>query len=330
MTTRSTEGAADAADMGRRVAKVAARQHGVVTRSDLMAIGMRPDTIRSWLRSGRIAPLHRGVYLLGSLVGTLRPAWHREMAAVLACGRSAAVSQWSALWLRRLVPAKPGGPSGAVHLSLTGGRCRQTGIIAHRVSALPPEDVEIVDGIPATKLPRTILDVAQNARPRSLEQVIARAERMGQLDRSALVERLEQAGPIPGTRLLRAILSGTSPPAFTRSEAEERFLELVRSAELPEPESNASVGGLELDFLWRTYGVAVEVDGFAYHSSRPSFERDRARDFALGAEGVQVHRVTWRQIEATPHVVVSRLASVLTRAELMGTAARDAATSRHR
>jgi very-short-patch-repair endonuclease len=58
--------------------------------------------------------------------------------------------------------------------------------------------------------------------------------------------------------------------------AEERLLALIRTAELPAPETNARVGPYEVDFLWRSKNLIVEVDGFAFHSSRSAFERDRA------------------------------------------------------
>lgn len=295
------------------IARAGSRQHGVVTRRQLLKAGLTTDMIRSRLRSDRLIRLHREVYLLGTLVGPLRPERHLEMAAVLACGRGAAVSHRSALWLRGLVPVRPQGP---VHLVLARGRCRRPGIIAHRVASLPATDVGTVDAIPTTRTVRTILDVAADVRPRELEQVIARAERSGLLDVEEIRERLKVEDGRSGIRLLRALLSAPTSPAFTRSRAEERFLQLVRKADLPEPECNVRTGKRELDFLWRDHGVAVEVDGFAYHGSRRSFERDRSRDFALGAEGIEVRRVTWRQIDNEPLVVVRRLTATLTRAEI--------------
>ena len=85
-------------------------------------------------------------------------------------------------------------------------------------------------------------------------------------------------------------------PSLTRSEAEIAFLELVRSAGLPAPETNVNVVGHEVDFLWREQKLIVEVDGFAYHSSREAFERDRRRDARLQAAGFRVIRFTYLQI----------------------------------
>ncbi|MGZ8648216.1 MAG: DUF559 domain-containing protein [Solirubrobacteraceae bacterium] len=57
----------------------------------------------------------------------------------------------------------------------------------------------------------------------------------------------------------------------------------------------------------------MEVDGFAFHSTRAAFERDRARDQALQLAGYTVMRVTWRQLVDEPGAVVATLAAALAR-----------------
>ncbi|HZD04871.1 MAG TPA: type IV toxin-antitoxin system AbiEi family antitoxin domain-containing protein, partial [Longimicrobiales bacterium] len=81
---------------------LAGRQHGIVTRSQLLAAGWTPRTVDSRVASGRLVPLHRGVYRLGHLRGPLEPRWSREMAAVLACGPGAFLSHRSAAWVWEL------------------------------------------------------------------------------------------------------------------------------------------------------------------------------------------------------------------------------------
>ena len=114
--------------------------------------------------------------------------------------------------------------------------------------------------------------------------------------------------------MLRALLVGDASPAFTRSEAEARFLALIRKAQLSEPETNVRVGGYEVDFLWRRERVVVEVDGFAFHSSRRTFENDRRRDRELTARGFNVLRVTWRQVASESEALLVRLTQTLARA----------------
>ena len=98
---------------------------------------------------------------------------------------------------------------------------------------------------------------------------------------------------------------------LTRSEAEERFLALVRAAGLPAPEVNARILGHEVDFLWRDEGLVVEVDGFQFHSTRAAFERDRQRDAELQGAGLRVLRVTWRQVVDAPYATLTNLVRAL-------------------
>ena len=98
---------------------------------------------------------------------------------------------------------------------------------------------------------------------------------------------------------------------MTRSEAERALLALIRRAGLPRPETNVRVLGHEVDALWRTRRLVVEVDGFGVHGTRAAFERDRRRDAALVAAGHRVIRVTWRQLAQEPELLVARLAAAL-------------------
>jgi very-short-patch-repair endonuclease len=86
---------------------------------------------------------------------------------------------------------------------------------------------------------------------------------------------------------------------------------LVRKAQLPAPQVNAVVAGFEVDFVWTKQQLVVEVDGFAFHSSRTSFEGDRRRDARLTAVGFRVMRTTWRQIVHEPEVLLVHLSRAL-------------------
>lgn len=83
-----------------------------------------------------------------------------------------------------------------------------------------------------------------------------------------VTQRLESAPHHPGAGRLRALLRGQRGPGLSQSEAEERFLALIREAGLPEPETNVRIHGYEVDFLWRDQQVVVEIDGFRFHPSR--------------------------------------------------------------
>ncbi len=101
-------------------------------------------------------------------------------------------------------------------------------------------------------------------------------------------------------------------PALTRSKAERRLLDLIRNANLPEPETNAHIGPHEVDCLWRPQRFIVEFDSWTFHSSRKAFERDRRKDAELLALGYRVLRVTWRRLTREPGAVMASIAAALT------------------
>jgi hypothetical protein len=86
--------------------------------------------------------------------------------------------------------------------------------------------------------------------------------------RRDLLSLLARHGRRPGSPEIRRFLEVDQRAQLTRSQAEERFLALVRAAQLPMPEVNVRIGPIEVDFLWRQERLVVEVDGFRFHASR--------------------------------------------------------------
>lgn len=293
------------------IAGLARSQHGVVRRSQLIEAGVTARMVEGRVRSRRFRPLYQGVYGAGPVALPLE----REMAAVLACWPPpAAVSHRSAAGLARLM-SRPR-DAAPVDVSFDGpDRGRRRGIRPHRVVRLEAEDLTEVEGIPTTTPARTLLDLAGVVTGRELEQALARALREGLTTAEHLASLLARRPGVRGIRALRSLLEAGNDPALTRSAAEERVLELVRSAQLPPPEVNASVGRYEVDFLWRAQGIGVEVDGFTYHGFRARFEHDRRRNADLAAEGVHVIQVTWRQVMHERDATLARVARTLGRAE---------------
>src|ERR671930_2118929 len=85
--------------------RLAARQHGVVSRTQLIDHGLHPQAIKHRLDTGRLHPIHRGVYAVGRRQITRHGEW---MAAVLACGSKALLSHDSAAALSRMRPDRRG------------------------------------------------------------------------------------------------------------------------------------------------------------------------------------------------------------------------------
>jgi very-short-patch-repair endonuclease len=160
---------------------------------------------------------------------------------------------------------------------------------------------------------RTLLDLSGVLPPRQVERAIERAQMLELTDITPLVALLDRYPRRHGTPGLREILS--SARGMTRSELEERFLLLIRAAGMSEPERNVHIhaGGrlIEVDCVWRAARLVVELDGYAYHAVRGAFERDRARDRALLLAGWRVVRITWRQLQTEPDLVVADLDRLL-------------------
>jgi very-short-patch-repair endonuclease len=288
----------------RRIAALS-RPHGVVGRDQLIAAGISCKVIANRVDARSLRMMHRGVYAVGGVQSEEAP----EAAAVLACGEGSVLSHTSAAFLWRVVTRRDRGP---MQVTVPAVRCpRRPGIRVHRTTELQPDEVMKLRRIPITTPARTLLDLAVQLSARELEQAVAQAERRNLVTRSKLLALLARYPRRPGTARLRPLLDGPGRPVFTRSEAEERFLALVRRAELPVPEVNVSLHGYEIDFLWRDDALAVEIDGFAFHRDRAAFEADRRRDADLVARGIQVMRITWRGIAEEPEAILVRLAQAL-------------------
>ena len=292
-----------------RMVALAGRQHGVVARRQLGELGLTSRMVARRVEVGALRHMHRGVYLLGALDGPLRPRLAPEMAAVLACGDGARVSHRSAGWLWGFWPGRPPrGPDVAVPWET---RRARAGVTVHRTRSLASSDRTTVEGIPVTTPARTLRDLATVASPRVLNRAAARAERLGLVDAETIAALLAAHGARPGVATLRAALGDGRSLVLTRSEAEELLLALLRRFGLPTPETNVRIAGYEVDCFWPALGVAVEVDGFAHHGSRRSFDDDRRRDAELAAAGVQVIRVTWTHLTKEPERTMMRLGQVL-------------------
>jgi very-short-patch-repair endonuclease len=235
------------------------------------------------------------------------------MAAVLACGTGAAISHRTAARMWGL--GKPNAPRTPVHVTVAGDWApARAGIAVHRCRSLEPVDLRRLDGVPVTSPARTIVDLAASSRASELETAVAAALRLRGVGAEQLAEQLRRDRGRPGVPRLSALLSSSPYPAFTRSRAERRLLALLRRSGCPEPEANRRVAGFEVDLLWRERRLVVEFDGYAFHSDRAAFERDRHRDAELAARGFRVIRVTWRQLVGRPEAVVDRIIRTLARA----------------
>jgi very-short-patch-repair endonuclease len=287
------------------LAEIAARQHGVVTRKQLEALGFGTSTITRWAKEGRLHRLHRGVYA----VGHTAISWDaRCLAAVLARPGSVAGHKTAAwIWgLRRWRPE-------TIHVTAPTRQRVKRDFVVH-FARLAPEDSAAVDGIPVTSVARTMLDLAPSEPTRRLHQMMDRAEERKTFDLRRFDRLIARAGGHPGRVKLRHALETFRPEhVVLRSDLERRFRRLVLAAGLPAPRTNAVVEGYELDAYWEAEGFAVELDVYATHGSRLSFEADRERQDDLLLAGIEMIRVTGARLDREPRETIVRVAAHLER-----------------
>jgi len=284
------------------LADLATAQHGVVSASQLLALGYDERTIRKWAAAGRLHRLHHGVYA----VGHRRLTWYSHCwAGVLGAEPNeidevvwpAVASHGSAAYLWGLYRYAPE----TIDVTAPIRRRAKRRFRVHFSSILAPQDRGEREGIPVTSVPRTLLDLAIRAQPHRLERLLERAEELDLLDIAAVEALLARAGGHRGRgRLHRALAIYQPDLAFTRSRFERHFLRLVRAAALPVPAMNLNVGGYELDAYWSDFRFAVELDLFETHGTRAAFERDRLRQEELKLLGIEMIRVTRPACSANP------------------------------
>lgn len=283
----------DECSVDRVLAGWAEAQHGVVSRRQLLDIGVGRRTIGGRLERGALHLVHRGVYAVGHSILSAHGRW---MAAVLSCGPGAVLSHRSAAELWGIAQRSGRAIEVTRKAHVRGG----AGIVAHQ-SSLAEDERTIIEGIPVTTTPRTMLDFAAVATKRQVERALNEVEVQGLTDRLSVPDLLERYPRRRGSALLRALLDeGNATRGVTKSELEERFAALLDSRGLPLPRLNADVAVagrfFSVDCLWQRERLIVELDGRAVHGTRQAFESDRERDRLLTAAGWRVMRVTWRQL----------------------------------
>lgn len=269
-----------------------------------MHLGFTPRSVQSATAAGHLHRLHQGVYAVGHTNLSLEG---RCLAAVLASGRNALLSHFSAGWLLGLVSTRPI----PVHVTTPLPRKRRGAVRVHRSRTLEERDRQMERGIPVTSVSRTALDLAAALRFRSLRRLIRRAEELRVFDlgefRSVIARNRGHRGIVP----LERALAIYEPPRLTRSELEREFLAFAEGAGLPRVATAFNVAGYELDIYWPELRFGVELDVYETHGGHESFEEDRRRDEELKLAGVELIRVTGRRFEREPRQVVERIARLL-------------------
>ena len=295
-----------------RIWKLIESQHGVISRRQLLALGISMKTVDRRIATGRLHVVWRGVYAVG------RPRLSRSgwwSAAVLACGEGAVLSHTSAaeLWgIRKpnIVNEEEVDRPATIHVSVPADRTRRlAGIVAHRRIAIGLRDRTRSNGIPITSPARTLIDLAIVLQPSQLEAAVNAADKLDLIDPDALRDEVDKHQGMDGVAGLRRILDRRTF-SLTESELERRFVPLARRAGLPLPMTQQRVNGFRVDFFWPDLKLVVETDGLRYHRTPSQQSKDRIRDQAHVAAGFVVLRFTHAQVVFNPDQVIKTLREV--------------------
>jgi hypothetical protein len=285
------------------VARVAADQWGVLSLAELFACGLSPKSVLTRVRSGRLHPIHRGVFAVGH---SKLPLEGRFLAAVKACGPTAVLSHHSAAALWGFMPWEERHPEVTV---LGTAPHLHPGLRIHRTTRLDLDDRTRHHGIPITSPARTLLDLAATLDHGPLRAATRRAQSLHRVNVRQLADALARHERRRGTARLAEIIA--TGPAPTRSELEDVVLDLILRGGHVHPDVNVPyvVAGRKTvpDFRWAEQRLVLEADSAAWHDNQLAREDDVERQALLEAHGERVLRVTWVQAITRPGATLARL-----------------------
>jgi len=280
---RQTPKAGHTPSVERVIARLAARQHGLVTMAQLLALGLDYKAIARRVAEGRLHRVRVGVFAVGH-AGLSREAqlmaallWGREGAVLshLACAELCEVGRYRASLIDVVAPKR---------------RKADTGVRLHRTRALRPDDVTVYKGIPVTTIARMLVDLTDVLGPYDLANVIHEAEYRHRFSERATREAMQRAnGRHNLKRLERALELRAQGSAGLKSRNEAAFLSMLK--DLPEPLVNVKLDGEEADFHWPAHKLVVEIDGPGHERARTKREDER-KEAAWREAGYEVLRVT--------------------------------------
>jgi very-short-patch-repair endonuclease len=303
---------------------IARAQHGVITRRQLLALGLNDSGIKHRVTRGRLHFVMRGVYVVGR--PELTPNG-RRMATILGCGGdldlggavelrperrrmpAVALSHDSAAELMKIGPEH----ASRIEVSVTSPNGRRVpDVRIHRRQGLRPGWYGFYERIPVTSPVQTLIDLATRRGRPVMERSINEADKLGLVRTDDLRKALDDHAGERGVARLRDILDQRTF-RYTRSELERAFLPLVRQAGLPVLRTSVYVTGHEVDFHFPALGLVVETDGITYHRTPAEQAKDHERDQDHVAAGLTPLRFTHAQIKFEPDRVVAVLRATASR-----------------
>jgi hypothetical protein len=245
--------------------EVASRQHGLVTRAQLLRSGVDADAVWRRLNHHVLEEALPNVY---RLPGAPRTWLQSLMAACLWAGEGAVASHRAAAALWGL----DGFDEGPLEITAAKKNQLSARFKVHR-SAVPPNLVTSKRGIPVTNAARTLLDLAGCVREE--QQTLDEALRKGLVSLELLRRTVRTSSAYKGVRVLRRLVNERDPdyqpPASELQAATRRLLIRAGIAFVEEFVVTDDDGNFvaRVDFKLVDAPVIVETDGRAAESGLP-------------------------------------------------------------
>ena len=292
-----------------QLARLAARQRGLVSREQLREHGVSDRQVEPLIRDEWLHRIHHNVYALGHRYLSDRA---HLLAALLSLGSDAFLSHRTAaaVWGLRAINLR------AIEVTLpgSGGRHRD-GLTVHRTQTEPHRDeVRSHVELRVSSVPRMLVELAVRETPAELGRLVTMAvqKRLLPLDRrdglatlEAVLARHERR---PGMSKLAVVLATYRRTESHKSELELAFDRIIaQHPEIPDPQRNIHIDIWEIDRFWPGHRLAVELDGRPYHVAAGDMERDRLKDAALLRHGITPLRFTDFRVEHDAHGMLADL-----------------------
>jgi hypothetical protein len=283
------------------IARLAERQYGLFTRRQAIDLGATGSVIHGRTAAGRWVRVRPAVYRLAGVP----QSWRQRLLAVCLAGARASHLSAAALW--RLVGFAPGPMEVIVP---PGQRKKFPGMLAHEMS-LDRADVAVTLYLPTTTPTRTLIDLAATHDPGKVEAAFDDALRRGITSIPRLRWRLSELGSRPGSVLIRSLIEARAG-GIPQSVFETKVLRFLRDIGLPSPVCQYEIReGRDLiavvDFAYPALRLAIEADGYEWHSGLTKWEHDLNRNNRLTGLGWRVIHVAWRALDARQDAVAHQI-----------------------
>lgn len=273
------------------------RSHdGVITLAQAKLAGLSQDAVNRRVRSGKWLRCSPGVYFAGDRPFTESA---RVRAAVWSAGPNAAASGLAAAWWHEVTKYPP--DTVEVTIPRTGHHPQRQGVRLRRRD-LDPADIVERRGLRVTALPLTVVEAAarRGGGAKLMDSALQRHTELRDLWRAHLRNKGRHGSPA-ARRLLIAAADGA------RSEAERLLIKLLREARITGWKANYRLSRYVIDVAFPAHKVAIETDGWAFHSDQEDFQNDRVKQNEIALMGWQVLRFTWLDLTEYPQRVIAEI-----------------------